>query len=577
MTKNKWWLLIIATIFVITTAVFYYYRNRPISAATRKPLAEYITSLNFTPFTLPNNVIGPMSIFEFHNGRETIVADKADCFPKTDYSTSDTAVEVYEQEVRSAAEFNSVIDKRYLENSDLDYVFSDKNVKSVKITLTNPRILYFSKLKATQLAESASLDCRTALAERRNVVVHAVLVADGIKVSLVGQANGQAKLSASASAGVQAKADFAQDLQQSGELTVANRTLYYGYRPFQVTLLPGVVGPGVDVEELKGDQAKERIKQARELGQSGANVESDRAHALAVWLRLYEPQVAKALQSLKQIDDAAIQRTLAELKVIYTQDETPFAFYANPQGTKRIFVSLGGLNMLDVAATAHAISQAYDSRRDWWFKFMMFYRQLSAKAGAVGPDPMAVAGLSPKDVSPDTIMYQDYLLGRLTTFVVAHELGHLMLNHDGNKKDMETIEAYQERLFAQELAADAFAVEQVQRLGYSPFIATYVLLSHLLIFGNERSPDQATHPPDTERLKKIVEFYRNKKEQDDDTAAIEKLIQLITDTGPAWTTALDEMARDVTLESLNITGKQLQATDMEAWISAEAKKQLLNR
>ena len=575
MKKNKWLLIILGAFFVLAAAYFLWKRSRPINGVTRKPLAEFISSMDFTPFTLPNNVLGPMTIFEFPpNGRETIIADKADCFPVAKYSMSETAIETYEQEVRSSAELNSVVDKRFLENSDLGFVFSDKGVKSVRITLTNPRMLYFSKLTAKKLAESASLECKAALAERKSVVVHAVLAADGIKVRLVSQENTQTKLNASVAAGAQAKADFVHELQQRGELTVANRTLYYGYRPFSAALLPGALGPGVEFEELKGDPAKKRIKEAQELGTAGHATISDRDRALAVLLRLYEPQVEAALKNLKQIHNAAIQRALTDLKVEYTLDETPFAFYADRRGTNRIFVSLGGLNVLDVIATAHAISKFNDSQRDWWFRYSMLCRQFSGKPGAAWPQPMGIAGLSPKDVSADTIIYQNQLLQRFTTFVVAHELGHLMLNHEGGKMELETIETYQKRLFAQEIAADTFAAEQVQRLGYSPFTATHTLVSHLLIFGNRRRPSNETHPSDPIRLQKIIEFYRNKKEEDQDTFALERLTQTITAAGPTWDVFLDTMAGEVTPASLNITGNQLNSKDIEGWISPEIRKKL---
>ena len=118
----------------------------------------------------------------------------------------------------------------------------------------------------------------------------------------------------------------------------------------------------------------------------------------------------------------------------------------------------------------------------------------------------------------------------MLSFMLAHEAGHVLLNHDAAPRPNETPEEYSKRLRANEVAADEWALPTVVRMRIDPYDVVRALFTHLVIFGSKEEGDGQVHRDDLTRIKHVAEVYAREFPYDYSSfnATVAKLIVAVT-------------------------------------------------
>lgn len=204
-----------------------------------------------------------------------------------------------------------------------------------------------------------------------------------------------------------------------------------------------------------------------------------------------------------------------DVELVYGTDDALFAIYADGAGSKRIHLNLGGLDPLDHSSAAIALSWGeLNDDSNWWFDYLLLLRSFRLKGISivdVDVEPAVIAGLHPCDVSEGTLLKRADVYQGMLDFVIAHEVGHVVLKHDGRKHNRETDGHYSLRRQKQELAADRFAAKVLTRMHENAFAPAAVMLTYLLISGDPKNVGPGTtYPTEYERVRFIIsEFFKH--------------------------------------------------------------------
>jgi hypothetical protein len=279
--------------------------------------------------------------------------------------------------------------------------------------------------------------------------------------------------------------------------------------------------------------------------------------AMSVFLDTYKDQINSVFINVRDHAPPRYGQQLQRSKIGYSLEETPFSFYYNSaNNNKTIHVCLGGINALDISATALAVSINIANDPEWWFKYMLYHRALRKRPGTVWLDPLHAAGVSqqntPTEVAAKTALLAYSLLDDMLTFVIAHEAGHVALEHNGEQQAEEDRAAYLRRVRNQELEADSFALELVGSMDLNPSAVISTLLTHLVIFEDPKSLDIGKHPSDPQRIGRVADFYA-RREPGKASSSIEnaRAMASLFSSEESYK-AFDDMASTITPESLQV-------------------------
>lgn len=223
----------------------------------------------------------------------------------------------------------------------------------------------------------------------------------------------------------------------------------------------------------------------------------------------------------------ATRRQLARLKLRFPLPEPgddPINFHAGVDGEGRPVVILPVLSLKMVEDTTTAFAWLYE-RKFSLGKIDLYYTMLRYRPKELFPGgrylPILKALKAPENVLSDRGVDRLSLSLRneAIAFLLAHELGHLVLRHKGYD---EVTRAHARR---DEVAADAFAFRLMARAGSTPIGALIYLQSQAYRLPHRAEyptvdawraylETSSTHPLTVERLDAIAEFIRTKLVRD---------------------------------------------------------------
>jgi hypothetical protein len=261
---------------------------------------------------------------------------------------------------------------------------------------------------------------------------------------------------------------------------------------------------------------------------------------------------------LSNVTKTAAER-LAGADLQYDLQEQPFSFYSHAQDYPRqtITISLGGISALDICALAMALSKADLSNESWWFDYLLYHRKLRKQPNSLWIEPFDAAGMSSvTDQSENAIRFGTSLSLDMTLFVVAHEAGHVALQHRFGRYPNESDSSLQKRRQKQELAADRFALDVLKSSKTDLFAASYTSLAHLILMQEKEPPlSDSSHPADPERLLQIADYEKPVSAESRELSKFASLFANAGLSGPSAYDVLDEMADAVNRDTLRIWRK----------------------
>lgn len=298
--------------------------------------------------------------------------------------------------------------------------------------------------------------------------------------------------------------------------------------------------------------------------QDGAtDQDQDEIQQLAETYAFEVDQIFEAL--LKQVS-AADRNKLSGAERVYSNDETAFAFYVLPGSSQAIHLTAGGLTSLTLSAEAAAIARHLLDDDDWWFDYLLAERAHVREAQRAGDSglklwasPQHVLGC---DWPPQSGALQEqglrteYVLRmNMLAFVVAHEAGHVVLEHDPARLSSETPAEHDIRLRANELAADNWALPVLVRMRVNPYDVVRALFTHLVIFGSNDNKGRV-HQDDVARIKLAQQVYQREFPWDyaEFNASVAKLLDVASPAGSASIfDHLDAKAKQTSFSALHHT------------------------
>lgn len=184
----------------------------------------------------------------------------------------------------------------------------------------------------------------------------------------------------------------------------------------------------------------------------------------------------------------------AAISVVFeTRLGHPLGFYSHPP-SRSVVVPMESVLFLDDLAILTAWFEARGCRAE----FIQTYLWALLRDGAPLPAPLAAFAVDRTIALADPFVedVSSKILSSAIVYILAHEVGHLMLGHAGGVSG----EASQ----AQEIAADAFALDYFATAGTAPLGATvYFLAARWLDPG--QAVEEGTHPVSPARLQAIAD------------------------------------------------------------------------
>jgi hypothetical protein len=192
--------------------------------------------------------------------------------------------------------------------------------------------------------------------------------------------------------------------------------------------------------------------------------------------------------------------------LLLSDQNSPINFYAL-NGPPRIVAPVLSIKFLDDLAIASTwlLLNGYSQSTVYNYLSMIKYRRPAEMPQGRFPPPLKALRI-PAGVLDDSRVYalSEKIFGSALLFVLAHELGHIRYSHPGY--DIPLDQAKQN-----ELAADAFAVELMRRVGLPPlgvthfFMAATYLCPHRGDFTTDDEWEhflrtEFTHPVSSQRL-----------------------------------------------------------------------------
>ncbi|WP_299852505.1 hypothetical protein [uncultured Roseovarius sp.] len=176
----------------------------------------------------------------------------------------------------------------------------------------------------------------------------------------------------------------------------------------------------------------------------------------------------------------------------------PMSFYAAP-ARQEIFLPLTSLRFYDDIATLHAWFEARNCPQE----YIQTYLAALLRAGEDLPAPLVAFGLDRDKLFADSYTYD--LSGKIFSsgvqFLLAHELGHVLLDHRTGIGGEESQR--------QEAEADAFALDHFARLGGNPMgIFWYYQAAWWHDPASEKGRRENTHPVSADRIRAMAARLR---------------------------------------------------------------------
>lgn len=174
---------------------------------------------------------------------------------------------------------------------------------------------------------------------------------------------------------------------------------------------------------------------------------------------------------------------------------SPLSFYANP-ATNTIYMPLESIRFFDDVATLFAWveSKGCDPAS------VQAYLWAKLRDGQPLPAPLKAFHIDRDTAFADPFTYDvsGKILSSGIQFILAHELGHLMLGHQGGMAGADSQ--------AQEIAADSFALDHFSRLGGLPMgVFWYYMAAWWQDPVGSEARDASTHPVSPERISLLAE------------------------------------------------------------------------
>lgn len=168
----------------------------------------------------------------------------------------------------------------------------------------------------------------------------------------------------------------------------------------------------------------------------------------------------------------------------------PLAFYADPD-SRTIFMPLASIRFFDDMATVYAWFES----RDCDAAYIQSYLHAVLRRNRPLPSPLRAFAIDRDAAFADPYTYDvsGKILSSGLQFILAHEVGHLLLDHRvGLPPALSQV---------QEAEADAFALDHFARLGGSPMgVFWYYMTAWWKDPADAAGRDASTHPVSSERI-----------------------------------------------------------------------------
>lgn len=172
----------------------------------------------------------------------------------------------------------------------------------------------------------------------------------------------------------------------------------------------------------------------------------------------------------------------------------PMSFYAAPK-RQEIYIPLTSLRFFDDISTLHAWFESRNCPQE----YIQTYLAALLRADEDLPAPLIAFGLDREKLFADNYTYD--LRGKIYSsgvqFILAHELGHVLLEHQPGTGRAESRR--------QEAEADEFALNHFARLGGNPMgIFWYYQAAWWHDPASEQGRRENTHPVSAERIRAMA-------------------------------------------------------------------------
>lgn len=172
----------------------------------------------------------------------------------------------------------------------------------------------------------------------------------------------------------------------------------------------------------------------------------------------------------------------------------PLAFYADP-ATRTIYMPLQSIRFFDDVATLFAWVESKNCDPAG----IQSYLWALLREGRPLPSPLRAFAID-RDTAfadPYTLDVSGKIVSSGLQFILAHELGHLLLQHRGGLDGTDSQ--------AQEIAADDFALDHFARLGGSPMgVFWYYMAAWWQDPVGTEAEDASTHPVSPQRISSLA-------------------------------------------------------------------------
>lgn len=172
------------------------------------------------------------------------------------------------------------------------------------------------------------------------------------------------------------------------------------------------------------------------------------------------------------------------------QGRSPLDFFAHP-GRGVIYFPIESIRFFDDVATLFAWVESQNCNPE----AIQAYLWAKLREGRPLPSPLRAFNIDRDTAFADEFTYN--VSGKIVSsglqFILAHELGHILLNHEGELPSAESQR--------QEIAADAFALDHFERLGGLPMgVFWYYMAAWWLDPRDEAGRDASSHPVSPARI-----------------------------------------------------------------------------
>lgn len=175
-------------------------------------------------------------------------------------------------------------------------------------------------------------------------------------------------------------------------------------------------------------------------------------------------------------------------------DGNPLGMFAHP-ATETVFIPLETLRFLD----DYAILMAWDNIHGCESGFIDTYLYALLREGRALPSPLAAFGLDRAAALADPAIdgFSGDILKSQVFFLLSHELGHVLLDHDAGVHGASSRR--------QELEADEFALNRFATIGTAPLGMVTWFYAARYVDPTGTAVEEATHPVFSARLRAFAE------------------------------------------------------------------------